>query len=160
MSRRTAALDRAAGESGPRAPLPSGSRERSARRCHTRRPRSATRRAPIGPTRGTIPGADSVPENRASGRTLDSFGVGKDSVGEIIRGDPFRPAKWGGTMYPLARRALRKTRGAGAKEHGRAMPITIYGIKNCDTMKKARAWLEKHGVDYDFHDYKAAGIEK
>jgi arsenate reductase len=63
-------------------------------------------------------------------------------------------------MYPLARRALRKTRGAGAKEHGRAMPITIYGIKNCDTMKKARAWLEKHGVDYDFHDYKAAGIEK
>jgi len=40
------------------------------------------------------------------------------------------------------------------------MPITIYGIKNCDTMKKARAWLEKHGVDYDFHDYKAAGIEK
>ena len=40
------------------------------------------------------------------------------------------------------------------------MPITIYGIKNCDTMKKARTWLEKHGVDYDFHDYKARGIEK
>jgi arsenate reductase (glutaredoxin) len=37
---------------------------------------------------------------------------------------------------------------------------TIYGIKNCDTMKKARAWLEKHGVDYQFHDYKSAGIEK
>lgn len=30
------------------------------------------------------------------------------------------------------------------------MRITIYGIKNCDTMKKARAWLEKHGVDYHF----------
>ncbi|HVI97719.1 MAG TPA: ArsC family reductase [Sphingomonas sp.] len=36
---------------------------------------------------------------------------------------------------------------------------TIYGIKNCDTMKKARAWLDAHGVAYDFHDYKAAGIE-
>ncbi len=41
-----------------------------------------------------------------------------------------------------------------------AMPITIYGIKNCDTMKKARAWLDKHGVDYTFHDYKSAGIER
>ena len=40
------------------------------------------------------------------------------------------------------------------------MPITIYGIKNCDTMKKARAWLDKHGVAYDFHDYKTAGIER
>jgi Spx/MgsR family transcriptional regulator len=40
------------------------------------------------------------------------------------------------------------------------MAITIYGIKNCDTMKKARAWLEKHGVDYVFHDYKTAGIER
>jgi arsenate reductase len=40
------------------------------------------------------------------------------------------------------------------------MPTTIYGIKNCDTMKKARAWLDKHGVDYAFHDYKSAGIER
>jgi arsenate reductase len=40
------------------------------------------------------------------------------------------------------------------------MPIAIYGIKNCDTMKKARAWLDKRGVDYSFHDYKAAGIER
>jgi arsenate reductase len=40
------------------------------------------------------------------------------------------------------------------------MPITIYGIKNCDTMKKARAWLDKQGVDYAFHDYKTAGIER
>jgi arsenate reductase len=37
-----------------------------------------------------------------------------------------------------------------------AKTVTIYGIKNCDTMKKARAWLEKHGVAYD---YKTAGIE-
>jgi Spx/MgsR family transcriptional regulator len=40
------------------------------------------------------------------------------------------------------------------------MPVTIYGIKNCDTMKKARAGLDKAGVDYTFHDYKAAGIER
>jgi arsenate reductase len=38
--------------------------------------------------------------------------------------------------------------------------ITIYGIKNCDTMKKARAWLETHRVAYQFHDYKAEGIDK
>jgi arsenate reductase len=40
------------------------------------------------------------------------------------------------------------------------LPITIYGIKNCDTMKKARAWLDKRGVGYSFHDYKTAGIER
>jgi len=40
------------------------------------------------------------------------------------------------------------------------MPVTIYGIKNCDTMKKARAWLDDHGVTYDFHDYKAEGIAR
>jgi arsenate reductase (glutaredoxin) len=38
--------------------------------------------------------------------------------------------------------------------------IVIYGIKNCDTMKKARAWLDKRGVAYAFHDYKTAGIER
>src|SRR4029077_16889690 len=41
-----------------------------------------------------------------------------------------------------------------------AKTVTIYGIKNCDTMKKARAWLDGHGVAYDFHDYKVAGIER
>ena len=40
------------------------------------------------------------------------------------------------------------------------MPATIYGIKNCDTMKKARAWLDEHDVAYAFHDYKVAGIER
>jgi len=40
------------------------------------------------------------------------------------------------------------------------MTVTIYGIKNCDTMKKARAWLDAKGVDYAFHDYKTAGIDK
>jgi arsenate reductase len=41
-----------------------------------------------------------------------------------------------------------------------AKSITIYGIKNCDTMKKARAWLDQRGVAYAFHDYKTAGIER
>jgi arsenate reductase len=40
------------------------------------------------------------------------------------------------------------------------MSAKIYGIKNCDTMKKARAALDKRGVAYDFHDYKTAGIDK
>jgi arsenate reductase (glutaredoxin) len=41
-----------------------------------------------------------------------------------------------------------------------AKTVTIYGIKNCDTMKKARAWLDERRVAYGFHDYKAAGIER
>ena len=40
------------------------------------------------------------------------------------------------------------------------MTITVYGIPNCDTMKKARTWLADHGVDYAFHDYKTAGIDR
>src|SRR5438552_5669622 len=43
---------------------------------------------------------------------------------------------------------------------GGNVSATIYGIKNCDTMKKARAWLDANGVAYRFHDYKAAGIER
>ncbi|MFZ5836307.1 MAG: ArsC family reductase [Pseudomonadota bacterium] len=38
--------------------------------------------------------------------------------------------------------------------------VTIYGIKNCDTMKKARAWLDAHGIGYAFHDYKTAGADR
>lgn len=40
------------------------------------------------------------------------------------------------------------------------MTVTIYGIKNCDTMKKARTWLEENHVAHDFHDYKASGITR
>ncbi len=40
-----------------------------------------------------------------------------------------------------------------------AVTITMYGIKNCDTIKKARAWLDARGVAYAFHDYKTAGID-
>ena len=39
------------------------------------------------------------------------------------------------------------------------MSVTIFGIMNCDTMKKARTWLDDHGIDYTFHDYKASGID-
>lgn len=38
--------------------------------------------------------------------------------------------------------------------------ITLYGIKNCDTVKKARAWLDGRGVAYAFHDYKTAGVDE
>lgn len=38
--------------------------------------------------------------------------------------------------------------------------MRMYGIKNCDTVKKARAWLDARGVAYDFHDYKVAGIDE
>jgi arsenate reductase len=39
------------------------------------------------------------------------------------------------------------------------MTCTLYGIRNCDTMKKARAWLDWRGQSYVFHDYKVAGID-
>lgn len=38
--------------------------------------------------------------------------------------------------------------------------VILYGIKNCDTMKKTRTWLDSRGVDFAFHDYKTAGIAK
>jgi arsenate reductase len=37
---------------------------------------------------------------------------------------------------------------------------TLYGIPNCDTVRKARAWLDQHGVAYAFHDYKKTGIDR
>lgn len=40
------------------------------------------------------------------------------------------------------------------------MDGTLYGIKNCDTVKKARAWLDGQGIAYTFHDYKVAGIDR
>ncbi|MCZ8368361.1 MAG: arsenate reductase [Porphyrobacter sp.] len=39
------------------------------------------------------------------------------------------------------------------------MTIHIYGIPNCDTVKKARTWLESQGLDYNFHDYKKEGAD-
>jgi arsenate reductase (glutaredoxin) len=40
------------------------------------------------------------------------------------------------------------------------MATTVYGIKNCDTIKKARAWLEKNGVEYTFHDVRSDGLDE
>jgi arsenate reductase len=40
------------------------------------------------------------------------------------------------------------------------MKTRLYGIPNCDTMKKARAWLDSHGVEHEFHDYKKSGVER
>jgi arsenate reductase len=40
------------------------------------------------------------------------------------------------------------------------MTLKIYGIRNCDTVRKARAWLDARGAAYDFHDYKLAGIDE
>ena len=38
--------------------------------------------------------------------------------------------------------------------------LTIYGIKNCDTMKKARCWLAEHAIEHRFHDYRADGLDE
>ena len=40
------------------------------------------------------------------------------------------------------------------------MTYTLYGIPNCDTVKKARTWLGERGVDHAFHDYKKAGVDR
>jgi len=39
------------------------------------------------------------------------------------------------------------------------MSVTMYGIKNCDTVRKARVWMDENSVAYAFHDYKGEGIE-
>jgi len=46
------------------------------------------------------------------------------------------------------------------KESEVELSVTLYGIRNCDTMKKARSWLDAHAVDYVFHDYKIDGIDR
>lgn len=38
--------------------------------------------------------------------------------------------------------------------------IKLYGIKNCDTVKKSRRWLEDHGIEYQFHDFRQDGLDK
>jgi arsenate reductase len=40
------------------------------------------------------------------------------------------------------------------------MTVTMYGIPNCDTIKRAKSWLDAHGVPFAFHDYKKAGIDR
>lgn len=38
--------------------------------------------------------------------------------------------------------------------------ITLYGIKNCDTVKKARRWLDNHTIEYQFHDFREQGLSE
>jgi len=38
--------------------------------------------------------------------------------------------------------------------------ITLYGIKNCDTVKKSRTWLDTHGIDYEYHDFREDGLDE
>ena len=40
------------------------------------------------------------------------------------------------------------------------MPVTLYGIKNCDTIKKARKWLDENNIEYRFHDFRVEGINR
>lgn len=40
------------------------------------------------------------------------------------------------------------------------MPVKLYGIPNCGTVKKSRIWLESHGIDYEFHDFKKHGVSE
>jgi len=46
------------------------------------------------------------------------------------------------------------------RQAGARTVITLYGIPNCDTVKKARKWLDEHGVDYRFHDFREDGLER
>lgn len=46
-----------------------------------------------------------------------------------------------------------------AADKQRADVLTVYGIPNCDTVKKARNWLDAHGIAYTFHDFKKAGVD-
>lgn len=55
--------------------------------------------------------------------------------------------------------AARLATRTGSGQTGRMTP-TLYGIPNCDTVKKARTWLDQHGFAFVFHDYKKAGIDR
>ena len=46
------------------------------------------------------------------------------------------------------------------QQSGSRMKTSVYGIKNCDTVKKALRWLDDNGISYDFHDYKKEGADK
>ena len=85
------------------------------------------------PVADTLEGADLAPQG---------VGVGANDSGHLDMGHGRSPFRLG-------------------NDRGRAMAApTIYGIRNCDTMKKARAWLDGKGVAYAFHDYKTAGIDR
>ena len=61
---------------------------------------------------------------------------------------------------PNCRSDIRPHDDRGKYSGGAKVTVAMYGIKNCDTIKKARAWLEGHGIAYAFHDYKLRGIDR
>jgi len=54
--------------------------------------------------------------------------------------------------------ASRRAHSGAKQQERRAVDVTLYGIPDCDTMKKARTWLDQAGIAYRFHDYKKAGV--
>jgi arsenate reductase (glutaredoxin) len=64
-----------------------------------------------------------------------------------------------GLAFPLSARQTADIRICDTPPLERDMAINIYGIPNCDTVKKARQWLEARGVAYAFHDYKKLGAD-
>jgi arsenate reductase len=65
-----------------------------------------------------------------------------------------------GTSRAIDRPSASLSIGRAQENERMAKPVTIYGIKNCDTMVKARSWLEDRGVAYAFNDYRVEGIER
>ncbi len=65
-----------------------------------------------------------------------------------------------GFHFPLRRFTTGVSPVFGCREGFDSMTLTMYGIKNCDTIKKARRWLEEQGVAYQFHDYRADGLDE
>lgn len=55
---------------------------------------------------------------------------------------------------------LQSRTGENAATLEQRLQITLYGIRNCDTIKKARAWLDAAGVAYTFHDYRVSGVDR
>jgi arsenate reductase len=86
--------------------------------------------------------------------------------GTVWRGSHVDPLNVGWSVWVLSTGYGHRFTGVVVFDHTQSeqpemtKSITIYGIKNCDTMKKARAWLDSHGVAYNFHDYKSEGIAK
>jgi arsenate reductase (glutaredoxin) len=84
-------------------------------------------------------------------RAWHSPSEGGDKSGQLISATLLIQGR---QRYPPSDSDIRKFAGEAD------VAVTLYGIKNCDTMKKARAWLDAKGVAYRFHDYKGQGIER
>jgi arsenate reductase (glutaredoxin) len=78
----------------------------------------------------------------------------------MLKAEQFRCAEAARlTVAETQARTLRYPERLFVRSRNQPLTIKLYGIKNCDTMKKARSWLDSHGVQYEFHDYKTVGID-